>query len=54
MPVGDDAALAEAMGRTLDAPPDADALRSRAAVFSVERAIDAYEALLAGGAPGAQ
>ena len=54
VPVGDDAALAEAMGRTLDAPPDADALRSRAAVFSVERAIDAYEAVLAGGAPGAQ
>ena len=54
VPVGDDAALAEAMGRTLDAPPDADALRSRAAVFSVERSIDAYEAVLAGGAPGAQ
>ena len=53
VPVGDAAALAEAMGRTLDAPPDADALRSRAAVFSVERAIDAYEALLAG-AHGAQ
>ena len=54
VPVGDDAALAEAMCRTLDAPPDADALRSRAAVFSVERSIDAYEAVLAGGAPGAQ
>ena len=48
VPVGDADALAEAMRRTLDAPPDADALRTRAAFFSVERSIDAYEALLAG------
>ena len=48
VPVGDDAALSEAMRRTLDAPPDADALRTRAAFFSVDRSVDAYEALLTG------
>ena len=46
VPVGDAAALAEAMRRTLDAPPDADALRDPRGGFHVERAIDAYEALL--------
>ena len=54
VPVGDADTLSEAMRRTLDAPPGADALRTRAAFFSVERAIDAYEALFAGGAPGTQ
>ena len=53
VPVGDADALAEAMQRTLDAPPDTNGLRNRAASFSVDRAVDAYEALLVGGAPGA-
>ena len=48
VPVGDDDALSEAMRRTLDAPPAADALRTRAAFFSVDRSVDAYEALLTG------
>ena len=46
VPVGDPAALAAALERVLDAPPDREALRRRAADFSVERAIDAYLALL--------
>jgi hypothetical protein len=32
----------------LDDPPDPEALRQRATVFSVERAIDQYERLVAG------
>lgn len=55
VPVGDDAALAAAISRTIDAPPPRDALRKRAADFGVERAARLYlEALgLApqGGAP---
>jgi hypothetical protein len=42
VPIGDDAALAHAMARMLDAPPDPDILRQRAAMFSVERSADAY------------
>ena len=49
VPVGDAKALAEAMARALDRPPDRDALRERAAWFSVERALDRYEELLVGG-----
>ena len=45
-PVGDDAALADAIMRTLDAPTDAAALRARAADFSVARAVDRYLELL--------
>jgi glycosyltransferase involved in cell wall biosynthesis len=45
-PVGGDAALADAIVRTLDAPPDAGVLRVRAAEFSVERAVDRYLDLL--------
>lgn len=46
VPVGDSAALADAIERTLDAPPDREVLRRRAAEFDVDRAIDAYLALL--------
>lgn len=46
VPVGDAAALAQALAATLDDPPPAELLEARAAEFSVERAIDRYEALL--------
>jgi glycosyltransferase involved in cell wall biosynthesis len=51
VPVGDDAALAAAMARTLAAPPDPAALRRRAAEFTPERATDAYLEALFGDAP---
>jgi glycosyltransferase involved in cell wall biosynthesis len=51
VPVGDDAALADAMAATLDAPPSASALRARAALFSVDSAVDRYLELLLGHAP---
>jgi glycosyltransferase involved in cell wall biosynthesis len=44
VPVGDAAALANAMARTLAAPPSVDFLQSRAADFSFDKAVDAYEA----------
>ena len=47
VPVGDDAALAEAMGRVLDDPPDRRLLQQRAAYFSADRAVAAYEELIA-------
>jgi glycosyltransferase involved in cell wall biosynthesis len=46
VPVGDDRALAEAILTTLAESPDRAALRGRAAAFSVDAAIDRYEALL--------
>lgn len=46
VPVGDSEALAAAMARTLDEPPERDALRERASFFSVDRSVDRYEALL--------
>ena len=46
VPVGDSEALAAAMVRVLDAPPSGNALRERAALFSIDRAVDRYEALL--------
>jgi glycosyltransferase involved in cell wall biosynthesis len=46
VPVGDAAALAEAILRVLAAPPDRVRLRARAAQFSVERAVDRYLAVL--------
>lgn len=46
VPVGDEAALAEAMERVLDLPPDARALRERAGDFSGETSVAAYEALI--------
>jgi glycosyltransferase involved in cell wall biosynthesis len=46
VPVGDDAALARAIEEVLDDPPAAERLRSRAGLFSVERAVDQYLRLL--------
>lgn len=46
VPVGDIAALAAAMARVLDAPPDIAMLRRRAQSFTVERATNAYTDLL--------
>ena len=46
VPVGDDAALAEAMERVLDRPPDRQVLQRRAADISADRAVAAYENLL--------
>lgn len=48
VPVGDEAALASAMMRTLDAPPDREALMARGRSFSVEHATDIYARLLLG------
>ena len=49
VPVGDDAALAEAMLATLAAPLPRERLRERGALFSVERAAERYRTLLFGG-----
>ncbi len=46
VPVGDAAAMAEAIQATLEASPPAEALRARAADFSIERAVEAYAKLL--------
>lgn len=46
VPVGDAAALAAAMARTLDAATPADRLRARAAEFEIGVIADRYEALL--------
>jgi len=46
-PVGDPEALAQVMLRALDRPMDKDALRAKAARFSVDRAMDEYERLIA-------
>ena len=46
VPVGDDAALAEAMAATLRSPGDRAARMQRAADFSIENARAAYDALI--------
>lgn len=54
VPVGDDAAMAHAIAEVLAAPPPAEALRRRAAAFSVEAGARAYAELfsaLAGATP---
>jgi len=48
VPVGDDAALADALAETLDAPVDRQRLRARADDFASDRVIGEYEALIAG------
>jgi glycosyltransferase involved in cell wall biosynthesis len=50
VPVGDPEAMAAAILATLDAPPDRDQLRRRAMDFGLDRAADAYAALLLGSA----
>ncbi|MFO1072105.1 MAG: glycosyltransferase [Geminicoccaceae bacterium] len=52
VPVGDPAALAEAILATLTRPPDAASLRRRAQAFTVANAASAYRALLLGEAGG--
>lgn len=47
VPVGDAEALAGALAATLDDPPPRAMLRERASAFSLERALDAWERLLA-------
>jgi glycosyltransferase involved in cell wall biosynthesis len=42
IPVGDDAALAEAMAATLEAPPPAALLKEAARPYAIEAAADAY------------
>jgi glycosyltransferase involved in cell wall biosynthesis len=46
VPIGDDAALAEAIEAILDDPPPSGCLRARAELFSVDRAVDNYLKLL--------
>ena len=46
VPVGDDVALAEAMARVLEQPPARHVVQQRAADFSAERAVTAYEKLI--------
>ncbi|WP_020186882.1 glycosyltransferase [Methylopila sp. 73B] len=46
VPVGDATALASAIARALDTPPDRAALRARAGFFSFERSAEAYERVL--------
>jgi len=46
LPVGDDPALAKAIPSLLDAPPDPEPLRTRAADFSVEMSAHCYRELL--------
>ena len=48
VPVGQPEALAAAMARTLDQPPQRTVLRKRASFFSAERAVNQYEKLLLG------
>ena len=48
VPVGDPEALAAAMARALDEPPQRAALQKRASFFSTERAVNQYEKLLLG------
>ena len=46
VPVGDHSALATAMGRVLDSPPEKDTLLARAQDFSFDVSIDNYERLI--------
>ena len=46
VPIGDVRAMKDALVAALDAPPPADSLRARGRAFSVERATDAYLAVL--------
>lgn len=46
VPVGDDTALAAAMERVLDSPPDKEVLKARAQEFSFDASVDQYERLI--------
>jgi glycosyltransferase involved in cell wall biosynthesis len=52
--VGNDAALADAMARTLDNPPESERLKARAAAFDYDVAIARYEGVLLGAASAGQ
>lgn len=49
VPVGDAAALADAMAQSLASEHDHDSLKRRALDFSIDKAVDQYEALLVAG-----
>ena len=51
VPVGNDAAMAEAILATLDAPPDPNVLRARGGLFSADRAVESYLVALFGAPP---
>jgi glycosyltransferase involved in cell wall biosynthesis len=51
VPVGDAAALAEALDKTLDSPVDAGRLRSRASAFGVDASVERYLSVLYDAAP---
>ena len=51
VPVGDAGKLADAICRTLDAPPDKEFLRVRGGEFSVENAVEGYRQVLFGKKP---
>ena len=46
VPVGNDSALAAAMERVLDSPPDKDILVARAQEFSLDASVDLYERMI--------
>ncbi len=46
VPVGDDSALAAAMERVLDSPPEKEALLARAQEFSFDASVDQYKRLI--------
>ena len=46
VPVGNDSALAAAMERVLDSPPDKDALLARAQEFSFDASVELYERMI--------
>jgi glycosyltransferase involved in cell wall biosynthesis len=49
VPVGDDEALAAAIVSVLERPPDRRGLRQRAQEFTLERGVERYLEVLAGG-----
>ncbi len=51
VPVGDDAAMAQAILQQLESPPSPDTLRERGKDFTYEHAADLYEALMVGKVP---
>ena len=46
VPVGNDSALAVAMERVLDSPPEKDTLLARAQEFSLDASVDLYERMI--------
>ena len=46
VPVGNDSALAAAMERVLDSPPEKEILLARAQEFSLDASVDIYERMI--------